>query len=95
MAGLIRVSPANNATYRQWWNQLRQLHQLRQQAEMSRLSAVVEQYRVKAQQIKAAMQAMIAADEAMLDFSASSRRLVSTGPVIQLRRSMYLLYCKN
>ena len=88
MAGLIRVSPANNATYRQWWNQLRQL---RQQAEMSRLSAVVEQYRVKAQQIKAAMQAMIAADEAMLDFSASSRRLVSTSPVIQLRRSMYLL----
>jgi hypothetical protein len=88
MAGLIRVSPANNATYRQWWNQLRQL---RQQAEMSRLSAVVEQYRVKAKQIKAAMQAMIAADEAMLDFSASSRRLVSTSPVIQLRRSMYLL----
>jgi hypothetical protein len=88
MAGLIRVSPANNATYRQWWNQLRQL---RQQAEMSRLSAVVEQYRVKAKQIKAAMQAMIAADEAMLDFSASSRRLVSTSPVIQLRRSMYFI----
>ncbi len=47
MAGLIRVSPANNATYRQWWTSFGSFTSIRQQAEMSRLSAVVEQYRVK------------------------------------------------